>query len=150
MCRESAFRVADLYQPARLRAVPAALRPRVVERVRRFGGGAAANPVWAQVKADICGRPIAVGTAREPGLLGAAIIAWTGLGRFASLEAAQGTLVSIARRYEPDPARRPAYNALYALYRQSEAALAPISADLVALAQDTAALPGLANRESAT
>ena len=116
----------------------------------RFGGGAAANPVWAQVKADICGRPIVVGTAKEPGLLGAAIIAWTGLGRFASLEAAQDALVSIARRYEPDPARRPTYNALYALYRQSEAALAPISADLVALAQDTAALPGLANPESAT
>ncbi|WP_306223678.1 xylulokinase [Bosea beijingensis] len=116
----------------------------------RFGGGAAANPVWAQVKADICGRPIAVGTAREPGLLGAAIIAWTGLGRFTSLEAAQGALVTIARRYEPDPARLPAYNALYALYRQSEAALAPISADLVALAQNTAALPGLANLASAT
>jgi xylulokinase len=116
----------------------------------RFGGGAAANPVWAQVKADICGRPIAVGAAREPGLLGAAIIAWTGLGRFASLEMAQDALVTIARRYEPDPARRPAYNALYALYRQSEAALAPISADLVALAQDTAALPGLANPADAT
>lgn len=116
----------------------------------RFGGGAAANPVWAQVKADICGRPIAVGAAKEPGLLGAAIIAWTGLGRFASLEVAQDALVSITQRYEPDPARRPAYNALYALYRQSEAALAPISADLVALAQNTAALPGLANPESAT
>ncbi len=110
----------------------------------RFGGGAAANPVWAQVKADICGRPIAVGAAKEPGLLGAAIIAWTGLGRFASLEAAQDALVAIARRYEPDPARRPAYNSLYALYRQSEAALAPISADLVALAQKSHALPGLA------
>jgi len=116
----------------------------------RFGGGAAANSVWAQVKADICGRPIAVGASKEPGLLGAAIIAWTGLGRFASLEAAQGALVTIVRRYEPDPTRRPAYNALYALYRQSEAALAPISADLVALAQDTAALPGLANAASAT
>ncbi|WP_377842919.1 FGGY-family carbohydrate kinase [Bosea sp. UC22_33] len=116
----------------------------------RFGGGAAANPVWAQIKADICGRPISVGAAREPGLLGAAIIAWTGLGRFVSLEAAQDALVTITRRYESDPARRPAYNALYALYRQSEAALAPISAELVALAQDAAALPGLANPASAT
>lgn len=116
----------------------------------RFGGGAAANPVWAQVKADICGRPIAVGSAKEPGLLGAAIIAWTGLGRFASLEAAQDALVTIARRYEPNPARRPAYNALYALYRQSEAALAPISADLVALAQKPHALPGLAKTTDAT
>ena len=116
----------------------------------RFGGGAAANPVWAQVKADICGRPIAIGTAREPGLIGAAIIAWTGLGRFASLEAAQDALVTIARRYEPDPARRPAYNSLYALYRQSEAALASISAGLVALAQKPHALPGLAKTADAT
>lgn len=116
----------------------------------RFGGGAAANPVWAQVKADICGRAIAVGAAKEPGLLGAAIIAWTGLGRFASLEVAQDALVCIAQRYEPDPTRRPTYNALYALYRQSEAALAPISAELVALARDRAALPGLANPTSAT
>lgn len=111
----------------------------------RFGGGAAANPVWAQIKADLCGRPIVVGRAREPGLLGAAIIAWTGLGRFSSLEAAQEALVGIARRYEPDPARRPAYDALYALYRRSEQALAPISTDLTALAQTAAALPGLAN-----
>lgn len=114
----------------------------------RFGGGAAANPVWAQIKADLCGRPIAVGHAREPGLLGAAIIAWTGLGRFASLEAAQEALVGVARRYEPSPARRPAYDALYALYRRSEQALAPISADLTALAQTAAALPGLANPAS--
>eukprot|EP01038_Epipyxis_sp_PR26KG_P018653 gene18653-26375_t len=48
----------------------------------RFGGGAAANPVWSQIKADICGRPVVVGASGEPGLLGAAIVAWTGLGRF--------------------------------------------------------------------
>lgn len=113
----------------------------------RFGGGAAANPVWAQIKADLCGRPVLVGRAKEPGLLGAAIIAWTGLGRFASLEAAQDALVEVARRYEPDPARRAAYDALYALYRRSEAALAPISVDLASLAQTAAALPGLANPE---
>ncbi|CAH1659145.1 Xylulokinase [Hyphomicrobiales bacterium] len=113
----------------------------------RFGGGAAANPVWAQIKADLSNRPVAVGRAREPGLLGAAIIAWTGLGRFASLEAAQDALAGVARRYEPDSARRPAYDALYALYRRSEAALAPISAELAALAQSAAALPGLVNPE---
>ncbi len=55
----------------------------------RFGGGAAANPVWSQIKADICGRPVVVGASGEPGLLGAAIVAWTGLGRFASLAQAQ-------------------------------------------------------------
>jgi len=55
----------------------------------RFGGGGAANPVWAQIKADLLGRPVVIGSAKEPGLLGAAIIAWTGLRRFASLAAAQ-------------------------------------------------------------
>ncbi|WP_248313091.1 FGGY-family carbohydrate kinase [Bosea sp. F3-2] len=126
-----------------LERAEAALGSRVGEI--RFGGGAAANPAWAQIKADLCDRPIVVGRAREPGLLGAAIIAWTGRGHFASLEAAQDALVEVASRYEPDPARRPAYDALYALYRRSEAALAPISADLTALAQTSAALPGLAN-----
>ena len=126
-----------------LERAEAALGSRVDEI--RFGGGAAANPVWAQIKADLCGRPVVIGKAREPGLLGAAIIAWTGLGCFASLDTAQDALVTIAQRYEPRPARQQVYDALYALYRRSEEALAPISADLAALAQGPAALPGLAN-----
>lgn len=129
-----------------LERAEAALGSRVGEI--RFGGGAAANPVWAQIKADLCDRPIVVGRAGEPGLLGAAIIAWTGLGRFASLEAAQDALVEVSSRYEPDPARRAAYDALYRLYRRSEEALAAISADLTALAQTSAALPGLTNPKS--
>jgi xylulokinase len=93
----------------------------------RFGGGGAANPVWSQIKADICGRPVVVGASKEPGLLGAAIIAFTGLGRFASLGEAQAALVTIAARFEPGPSRKGDYDALFALYRQAEQALAPIS-----------------------
>ncbi|MGX5736860.1 xylulokinase [Bosea thiooxidans] len=111
----------------------------------RFGGGGAANPIWAQIKADLIGRPIVVGSAREPGLLGAAIIAWTGLHRFGSLAAAQDALVGTAHRYKPEPARHAAYERLYALYRRSEQALAPISADLAALAHAPGPLAGLAN-----
>lgn len=115
----------------------------------RFGGGAAANPVWSQIKADLCGRPVVVAASKEPGLLGAAIIAFTGLGRFASLADAQQALVSVARRFEPDQARKPAYDALYALFRRAEAALAPISRDLVAAAQEGGALADLARHASA-
>lgn len=115
----------------------------------RFGGGAAANPVWAQIKADLCGRPVVVAASKEPGLLGAAIVAFTGLGRFASLAQAQGRLVSVARRFEPDPARKPAYDALFALFRLAEDALAPISRDLVAAAQEGGPLAGLARHASA-
>lgn len=109
----------------------------------RFGGGAAANPVWSQIKADICGRPVVVGASKEPGLLGAAIVAWTGLGRFPSLAAAQAELVRPAARFEPEASRKAAYDALFALYRRSEAALAPVSADLAALSRGAGALPGV-------
>lgn len=102
----------------------------------RFGGGGAANPVWSQIKADICGRPVVVGASQEPGLLGAAIIAFTGLGRFASLAEAQAALVTTAARFEPDPCRKGAYDALFALYRQSEQALAPVSQALAAWPPD--------------
>ncbi|SFI50515.1 xylulokinase [Bosea sp. OK403] len=103
----------------------------------RFGGGAANNRLWCQIKADICGRPVAIGHAKEPGILGAAIIAWTGLGRFASLAEAQAALVGVAARFEPDPARAALYDHLFSLYRRSEAALAPISTELAALSHGT-------------
>ncbi|POR48660.1 xylulokinase [Bosea psychrotolerans] len=99
----------------------------------RFGGGAAANRLWCQIKADICRRPVVVGQAKEPGILGAAIVAWTGLGRFASLAEAQAELVNVAARFEPAPARAALYDSLFSLYRRSEAALAPISTELAAL-----------------
>lgn len=101
----------------------------------RFGGGAAANARWRQIKADVCGRTVLVGEAAEPGLLGAAALAWTGLGRFSSLAAAQEALVQVAAIHRPDPARSKIYDAQYSLFRRTETALAPISRDMVALAQ---------------
>jgi xylulokinase len=122
-----------------LERAEAALRTPVSEI--RFGGGAANNRLWCQIKADICRRPVVVGHAKEPGILGAAIIAWTGLGRFASLAEAQAALVGVAARFEPDPARIPLYDSLFSLYRRSEAALAPISTELAGLSRGTHALP---------
>jgi len=109
----------------------------------RFGGGAAVNPVWRQVKADICGRPVVAGEAREPGLLGAAMLAFTGTGRFPDLAAAQEAMVRIAARHVPDPKRRAVYDALYALFRDAEASLAPVSRGLAGLARRAGALPGV-------
>jgi xylulokinase len=107
---------------------------RLVQEIR-FGGGAAVNPVWRQVKADICRRAVVVGASQEPGVLGAAILAWTALGRFPSLAAAQDALVAIAARHEPDPDRGAHYDGLYRLFRQCETALAPVAHDLVKLAR---------------
>jgi xylulokinase len=106
----------------------------------RFGGGGATNATWCQIKADICERPVIVGRSPEPGLTGAAVIAFTGLGRFASLQDAQAQLVQVARRYEPDPARAKTYRELFGLFRQAETALVPVSHGLVDLASRGAAL----------
>lgn len=99
----------------------------------RFGGGGAANAAWSQIKADVCGRPVETCVAPEPGVLGAASVAWTGLGRFASLSAAQETLVRVRQRFVPDPAKAARYDSLHALFRRSGEALAPVSHALVSM-----------------
>lgn len=93
----------------------------------RFGGGGAASLAWRQVKADVLGRPVVTPIHPQQGLLGAAIVAWTGLGRFATLAAAQEALARPGARHEPNPARMKDYDRLYRLFRQAEAALVPIS-----------------------
>jgi xylulokinase len=107
----------------------------------RFGGGGAANETWCQLKADICERPVAVGEAQEPGLLGCAIAARVGLGQYVSLGVAQEKLVRVARRYRPRGEYAAAYRKLYSLYRAAEAALRPVSHGL-AVIDGHGALPG--------
>lgn len=99
----------------------------------RLGGGGAASEAWCQIKADVTNRRVVVGEAAEPGLLGCAMLAWTGLGMFSDLAAAQQALARPARRYEPDPARRDAYEPLHAAWTAAVAALRPGAAELAAL-----------------
>jgi xylulokinase len=108
----------------------------------RFGGGAASNSIWRQIKADICERPVLVGESSQPGTLGAAAVAWTGLRRFPTLDAAQQALARVAHRHEPDPARAAFYRPLFDLFRQSHDALAPTSRALAALARTPPAFRG--------
>jgi xylulokinase len=92
-----------------------------------FGGGGSANAIWAQIKADVTGRPVRVGEAEQPGLLGGAIVAWTGLGVFPSISEAQQSLVRTARAYEPDPQRSSGYHELFDIWTAAVAAARPIS-----------------------
>jgi xylulokinase len=85
----------------------------------RYGGGGATNPIWCQIKADVLNREIAVPAGDEHGLLGAAVAAWTALGRFQDLQSAQSHLVQITRRYLPSPGARSFYDRCYAIFRES-------------------------------
>ena len=99
----------------------------------RLGGGGAASEAWCRIKADVTDRPVVVGEAAEPGLLGCAMLAWVGMGMFPDLAAAQHALARPARRYDPVPARRDAYAPLHAAWTTAVAALRPGAAGLAAL-----------------
>lgn len=105
------------------RAESAAGRPAAVVRL---GGGGARSAVWAQLKADALGRPVELTEQTEAGLVGAAAVAWAGLGRYPDLGAAQAGMVRVARRLEPDPARVTELDRRAALWGEMQVATASV------------------------
>lgn len=92
-------------------------RMRTSSRVRFVGGGGL-SPVTAQILADVLGRGVdVVDHPQDVGAVGAALVAATGLGRFATLGEAK-SLVDVAASYEPNPAHRAVYDHMYAAFRQ--------------------------------
>ncbi|MCM5554508.1 FGGY-family carbohydrate kinase [Pleomorphomonas sp. NRK KF1] len=91
------------------------------------GGGAASDP-WCQIRADMLGRPIRRLKTLDAGVLGAAILAGVGAGRFSSIGEAANRLVVTDRMFEPDPSRRERMDFLYGEYRTLYSALKPFNA----------------------
>jgi len=85
-----------------------------IRRMRAVGGGVN-NPVWMQIKADVSGAAFTVPAIPEATLLGAALCAGIGTGRYASFAeaAAAGTSREPAARFEPDAERHNAYREIY-------------------------------------
>ena len=115
------------------RAIASGVEP---PRALHIGGGAAGSDLWCQTKADILQLPVLRGAAREAGLLGAAMLVFTGLGRHASLAEAQTALAKPAATFKPDPARAETFDALYALFEKLQAANSEASAGLARLAAE--------------
>jgi xylulokinase len=101
-----------------------------VEELRLGGGGA--MPGWAQLRADVLGRPVVLTDGDEPGLLGCAIAGFAAV-EGVTLDARQSELVGVAARFEPDPRRHERATQLHALFTLAEQAVAPISRALAAL-----------------
>jgi xylulokinase len=93
----------------------------------RFGGGGARNEVWCQLRADVMRRTVVVGAADEPGLLGCAAVAWTGLGLYTSLAQAQEIIAQPHKRYETQSGKADDFDELYTIYKDAVSAVAPIS-----------------------
>ena len=65
------------------------------------GGGAASN-IWCQIRADILGRPIRRIKMLDAGVVGAALIAGTGIGAFGSLQEAVKDFIVVDHVFVPD------------------------------------------------
>jgi L-fuculokinase len=92
-----------------------------VGEIRAVGGGSR-NALWNQIRADVCGVPVATLEQKEATVLGAALFAFVGAGVFGSADEARGA-VQVEVNYEPS-ADGPRYQELYHAYRELPPALA--------------------------
>ena len=96
-----------------------------VREIRSFGGGSR-NTLWNQIKADVCGLPVVTSACREPGCLGAAILAGVGAGIYESVETGCRQLVSLADPQPPDAANHARYEEGYGRYVALDTAMEPM------------------------
>ncbi|MGC9349501.1 MAG: FGGY-family carbohydrate kinase, partial [Anaerolineae bacterium] len=83
----------------------------------RATGGGSKSDRWVQLSADIMNRPIVRPAVTEAGALGAAIIAGTGAGHFASFEEGIEAMVQLERTFEPNPETHRTYEPWSEYYR---------------------------------
>ena len=100
----------------------------------RCGGGGFASDTWAQMRADALGRPLARMQGRDPGALGAAVMAGAGIGVMPDLATAAAALVKTDRVFTPRPDFVAQANRRYAIWRDLYGHLRPISHALTAAA----------------
>lgn len=106
-------------------------------QVIRVGGGGFASDAWAQLRADAMGRPLLRAAGRDPGALGAAVMAGAGVGLMPDLASAAAALVRTDRRFDPDPAGAARAERRYALWRGLYDTLRPVNHALSAAGQNT-------------
>ena len=92
----------------------------------RCVGGAAKSEKWMQIKADILGCTVETLAVREAACLGAAMLAATAVGAYASpMEAL--AMVQLQKRFEPNPGSRQLYDSKYRTYSKIYQTLKPLN-----------------------
>jgi xylulokinase len=94
-------------------------------RELRPAGRPTPGDLWARIKADVLGVPVAIPAIGETAVLGAAILAAAGTGAVPDLEAGVAAMTSTARRLDPDSTAHARYDDLFAVYRDLYPALRP-------------------------
>ncbi len=83
----------------------------------RASGGGGRSELWRQIQADVFRREMVTINATEGSAYGAALLAATGTGSFASVEEACRACIRVTGRCEPDAQRARIYDEYYAIYR---------------------------------
>jgi xylulokinase len=86
-----------------------------VERIIALGGGAK-SALWTQIKADACGLPVETLACPQAALLGAAMLAATGVGYYDSLPEAARAMSLPGPRFLPDAAAQAAHRRNLAMF----------------------------------
>ncbi len=86
-------------------------------------GGGTRSDLWLQIHADVCQTPIYTTAIPEATALGTALCAAVGAGLFTDLPTAAESMVNIARRIEPDPAKAEVYDFYFDKYLRAYPAL---------------------------
>jgi xylulokinase len=89
----------------------------------RLGGGGARSPLWRQIQADVYGHEVEIVAAEEGAAYGAAILAGTGDGAWASVDEACEQVVRVASRIPPLREDSKTMQQAYGTYRKIYPAL---------------------------
>lgn len=90
----------------------------------RVVGGGSRNNLWNQIRADVTGLPVTVTVQREATVLGAALMAFVGIGRYRSFDEAQKSIHFDEQKFQPSDNHR-LYEALFNRYTKVPVALQP-------------------------
>jgi L-xylulokinase len=107
---------------------PDAANPEVI----RLAGGPSRSEVWSQMFADGLGLPVEIANGSEFGAKGGAILGAVAAGIYRDVPEAISKMVSVVRRFEPDPARQAILSRKY----RSFLAAIDVVADLYAANED--------------
>jgi xylulokinase len=89
-------------------------------------GGGSSSDIWCQIRADVLGRPIERTTARDAGVIGAALMAGVGSGAFVSLTDAARLFVRKDQTFKPDRTSAERHDRRFAAYKLLYEQLKPI------------------------
>lgn len=91
-----------------------------------LAGGGAQSDLWCQIRADVLGCQV-LRSGEQPGLVGAALVAWAGLGAYPTLAAAQAATIGQMESFQPNREVTARTQRLFEVFKQLQAAAAALA-----------------------